>query len=65
VDEWKKKLAYIHSGSVAWCLSHCPIAVKRYHDQSKSYDRKHLVGGLHTVQGLLKVTPPCLSNPFK
>ena len=32
-----------------WCRNHCPIAVKRHHDQGNSYERKHLIGGLFTL----------------
>lgn len=32
-----------------YCLSQCPIAVKRRHDHSNFYKRQHLVGGLLTV----------------
>lgn len=29
---------------VAKSLGHCPVSVKRRHDQGKSYKRKHLIG---------------------
>jgi hypothetical protein len=32
----------------SWYLSHCPIAVKRHHNQGNSYERKHLIEGLLT-----------------
>jgi hypothetical protein len=31
------------------CLGHCSIAVRRHHDNSNSYERKHLIKGLRTV----------------
>lgn len=31
---------------VVVCLGHCSIAVRRHHDQGRTYERKHLVGGL-------------------
>lgn len=29
-----------------YCLSQCSVAIKRYHDQDKSDNKKHLIGGL-------------------
>lgn len=29
-----------------YCLSQCSVAVKRYHDQDNSHNKKHLIGGL-------------------
>ena len=44
-----KALLMIFLVSKSTSLSHCSIAVKRYHGQGNSYKRKHLIGGLLTV----------------
>jgi hypothetical protein len=40
--------------TISYCLDQCYITLKRYHDHSNSYKRKHLIGVLLTVSG---VTP--------
>lgn len=52
VLETKSILIYSLCGTgfpIAWHLSHCSVAVKRQHDQGKSYKSKRLTGGLLTV----------------
>lgn len=41
--------------NVPWCLSHCSVGMKTYHDQSNSRESNHLAGGLLTSSGVQSI----------